>query len=118
MSLGCQTVGKVALPVLESLGQLLEFAAAQEQRGLHGLREVILAAVQLPTIKQQVANVLARQVEPVLARDVQDLVSASFPSQEAPTVAEVRSVLSGNPEFIQPENHRWQFGRLAAPWRP
>jgi hypothetical protein len=112
-----QAVSKVAIPMLESLGQLMEAASAQEQRGLQGLREVILPAIQVPTIKQQVAIVLARQDEPVLAREVQALVRGSFQSLEVPTLAEVRGVLADSPEFVQPERYRWQIGRLAGPRR-
>ena len=35
----------------------------------------------------------------------------------APTISEVRAVLKGGSEFIEPERYRWQFGRRVGPWR-
>lgn len=113
-----QVAVKYAQPIIESLGQVIEAAMAQEHRGLAGLHEVILPAAEAPAAKQQVAIVLARQREPLLAREVQELIEGYFPAGTVPTIAEVRSVLSEGAEFVRTERYRWQFGRDAGLWRP
>ena len=112
-----KVIGKYVLPVLEAYGKEMEGALAQEQRGLAGLREVILPAPAVPSVKQQVAIVLARQREPLLAREVQEQMLTLVSGELVPTVAEVRAVLKDGSEFVQPERYRWQFGREAEPWR-
>ena len=92
-------------------------ATMQEQRGLRGLREVMLPAPVTPTPKQQVAIVLARRREPLLAREAQERMLLHFPGELVPTVAEVRTMLQEGSEFVQPERYRWQFGRTAGAWR-
>jgi len=113
-----RTLGEQLIPALETLNTIIEAAMAQEQRGLAGLREVILPAPEAPMIRQQVAIVLARQREPLLAQEIQDLISGHFPTETVPTITEIRSVLSHGSEFVGMSQHRWQFGRLTAPWRP
>lgn len=68
-------------------------------------------------MKQQTAIILARGREPFLAREIQERMLAQFASELVPTVAEVRTTLKGSSEFVQPERYRWQFGRVAGPWR-
>jgi hypothetical protein len=77
---------------------------------------VILPALVAPTVKQQVAIVLARQRDPLLAADIQERIRADFPDR-VPAITEVRAALRDGSEFVQPERYRWQFGRQAAPWR-
>ena len=112
-----QAVSKYVVPVVEAYGKQLECAMALEQRGLIGLSEVMLAGPTVPTNKQQVAIVLARQDEPLLAREIQEKMLKSFPLEVVPTVGQVRAVLSEGSEFVQYERYRWQFGRRAGPWR-
>jgi len=112
-----KTAGKYVVPVIQTLGQEMNSAALQEQRGLRGLREVMLPGTMQPSVKQQTAIILARQREPMLAREVQERMLPHFTSELIPTVAEVRNVLKDSSEFVQPERYRWQFGRLAGPWR-
>jgi hypothetical protein len=111
-----QAVGKYVAPVFNSLAETMEVAMARERRGLEGLREVILPAPDAPTVKQQVAIVLARQRDPLLAREIHEHIRAHFPDDLVPTVGEVRTVLSDDSEFVRPERYRWQFGRQAGPW--
>jgi hypothetical protein len=113
-----QAVGKYGMPLLQVLAEIIEEARIQEQRGLAGLREVILPAPTEPTLRQRVAIVLARQEEPLLAREIQELIEARFHGQPVLPLTAIRTVLSEGTEFIQPGRHRWQFGRQAGPWRP
>jgi hypothetical protein len=110
-------IGKYVIPVIDALGKEYQSAAVQEQRGLRRLREVMLPALALPSVKQQAAIVLARQRTPLLAREVQEHMLTHFVSEIVPTVTEVRSALQDNSEFVHPERYRWQFGRVAGPWR-
>jgi hypothetical protein len=112
-----KAAGKYVVPVFDAIGKELNGAVVQEQRGLRGLREVMLPTPTQPSVKQQAAIILARQREPLLAREVQEHMLAHFRSELVPTVAEVRSALKDNSEFVQPERYRWQFGRTAGPWR-
>ncbi|SRR5271166_287073 len=112
-----QAIGKYAMPVAEALLKEMERSAALEQRGIAGLREILLAALPDPDVKQQAAVVLARQGEPLLAREVQERLLRHFPSERVPTVTEIRAALKDGSEFVQPERYRWQFGREAGPWR-
>jgi hypothetical protein len=45
-----------------------------------------------PSLKQQVAIVLARQRDPLLAREVPEQMPTHFAAEWVPTVAEVRTV--------------------------
>ena len=112
-----EVLGKYVIPALEAYGKQLEYAMLQEQRGLVGLSEAMLPGPDLPTNKQQVAIVLARQREPLLAQEIQQKMLSCFPTELVPTVREVRAILAEGSEFVQPERYRWQFGRLAGPWR-
>ena len=112
-----QAVGKYGMPMLQVLAEMLEEARVREERGLAGLREVILPAPPGPALRQRVAVVLARQEEPLLAREVQELIEVRFPGQPVPPLTEIRTVLSEGSEFVQPARYRWQFGRQAGPWR-
>ena len=113
-----RTLSEQIVPVLETLSTLIEAAMAQEQRGLAGLREVILPPPEAPTARQQVAIILARQREPLLAQQIQDLISEHFAAETVPTSVEIRGVLGDGPEFAEVGRYRWQFGRLTSPWRP
>ncbi|WP_137816829.1 hypothetical protein [Gandjariella thermophila] len=103
------------IPVLEAVFTAIEEARLQEEASIVALQEVLLAAPSEPSVKQQVAIVLARQTEPLLASEVQALIRDYFPAATVPTVAEVRAVLRGHPEFVQYRQYRWQFGRCAVP---
>lgn len=113
-----EKAAKYAVPVIEVIVGMIEEANAQELRGLQGLQEVILPAAAVPSIKQQVAIVLARQREPLLAKEIHELIQRYFPDGFVPTVAEVRAALREGSEFVPSERYRWQFGREAGPWRP
>jgi hypothetical protein len=103
------------LPVLEALFTAIADGRLQEQAGIAGLQEIILAAPREPSIKQQVAIVLARQTEPLLASEVQALLLEYFPVDMVPTVTEVRAILRSNPEFVPYRRYRWELGRYTAP---
>jgi hypothetical protein len=108
-----KAIGKLVGPFVDAYNKELSQATLQEQRGLAGLREVILPAPTVPNQKQQVAIVLARQQQPLLAGEIQERMLQHFSAELVPTVAEVRAVLKDGPEFVQFERHRWQFGRPA-----
>jgi hypothetical protein len=112
-----KVVSKYVVPVIDALGKELNSASMQEQRGLRGLRQVMLSASAQPSVKQQAAIILARQGVPLLAREVQEYMLTRFASELVPTIAEVRTALKDSSEFVQPERYRWQFGRVAGPWR-
>lgn len=61
-------VGRRVMPVVNAISGEMSGAAAQEQRGLRGLQEVMLPAPAVPSVKQQVAIVVARERDPLLAR--------------------------------------------------
>lgn len=111
------TVGRYVVPVAEALVEEMERSAALEQHGIAGLREILLAALPEPDVKQQAAIVLARSDEPLLAREVQQRALRLFPGDRVPAVTELRTALRDGPEFVQPERYRWQFCREAGPWR-
>ncbi|MYU10658.1 hypothetical protein GTZ78_08110 [Streptomyces sp. SID8361] len=106
-----------AVKALEVVGTKLEAATAQERRGVEKLREVILAAPSRPTIRQQVAIILARQTEPLLAAEVHQLIYAHFPNEPAVDLQAVRAVLEEGSEFVRVQRYRWQLGREVAPRR-
>ena len=108
-----KAAGKRIMPIVDALGKEMNAAAAQEQRGIQGLREVMLPAPAVPSVKQQAAIVLARQPDPLLAHEVQELMLTHFRRELVPTVAEVRAVLIDGSEFVQPRRYRWQLGRQA-----
>ena len=112
-----QAVGRYVMPVADALLKEMERSAALEQHGIAGLREILLAALPEPDVKQQAAIVLARHDEPLLAREVQQWLLRLFPDNRVPTVTEIRAALRDGPEFVQPDRYRWQFGREAGPWR-
>lgn len=56
-----EAVGKHVMPLLKAHAHRTEKAAAQERRGLQGIREVMLTPPVLLSPKQQAAIVLARQ---------------------------------------------------------
>jgi predicted nucleic acid-binding protein len=112
-----QAVGRYVMPVAEALVKEMERSAALEQHAIASLREILLAALPEPNVKQQAAIVLARHDEPLLAREVQQCLLRFFPDDRVPTVAGIRAALRDGPEFVQPERYRWQFGREAGPWR-
>ncbi|MFJ2649485.1 hypothetical protein ACIO1C_22515 [Streptomyces sp. NPDC087420] len=106
-----QIAGKIA----EEFGNQLAVAMAQEQRGIEGLRDVILPEPMTPNIRQQVAITLARQNLPLLAAEVQELIQLHFPDEPEASIKDVRAVLVEGTEFVRVERHRWQLGREVAP---
>ncbi|WP_328750563.1 PIN domain-containing protein [Streptomyces sp. NBC_00285] len=99
----------------EAIYNQLAVDTAREQRGIAGLRDVILPAPSQPTLRQQVAIALARQPQPVLATEVRGLIYDHFPDEPAVSVQVVRSVLEEGSEFVQVQRNRWQLGREVAP---
>jgi predicted nucleic acid-binding protein len=110
-------VGRYAIPVVQALAKMMAEGFAQEVNGSAGVREAILASPEAPSVKQQVAIVLARQPEPLLAKEIQQRIERLFPVDFVPTVSEVRAVLKNGSEFVAYQRYRWQFGREAAPWQ-
>jgi hypothetical protein len=95
----------------------MERSAALEEQGIAGLREILLAALPEPDVKQQAAIMLARRDEPLLAKEVQQRLLRFFPDDRVATVTKIRAALRDGSEFTQPDRYRWQFGRAAGPWR-
>ncbi|MFD9431456.1 hypothetical protein [Streptomyces sp. NPDC060002] len=110
-----KSAASFAVKALEVVGTKLEAATAQERQGVEKLREVILAAPSRPTIRQQVAIVLARQAEPLLAAEVHELIDAHFPDEPAADLQAVRIVLEEGSEFVRVQRYRWQLGREVGP---
>lgn len=109
-------IGEKVWPFVEVIGQAMAEAAASEKRASAGLKEVMLKPSSCPTVKQQVATVLARSPDALLATEIQARIASNFDAV-APTAAEVRAILNTAPEFARLEPHRWQFGRASAAWR-
>lgn len=112
-----QSVAKYVLLAMEALMGEMKRSAALEQHGIAGLRDILLAPLPEPDVKQQTAIVLARNGEPLLAREVQQRLLRIFPDDQVPMVTEIRAALRNAPEFTQPERYRWQLGRETGPWR-
>jgi hypothetical protein len=72
------------MPALEGLMKEMERLAVLEQHGIAGLREILLAALPEPDVKQQAAIVLARHEEPLLAKEVQQRMLRLFPDDRVP----------------------------------
>lgn len=110
-----RTIGEKAWPFIEHMGKMMAEAAAREQAAVRKLKAVMVDPAMPPTVKQQVATVLARGREPMLANEIQELIERHVDGC-APTVIEVRAVLSASPEFVQSGRCRWQLGRTGGPW--
>ncbi|MGW3287539.1 hypothetical protein ACWDR3_23185 [Streptomyces sp. NPDC001002] len=110
-----KTAAFVAGTFIEAVCNQLAVDAAQEQRGIERLRDVILPAPTRPTIRQQVAITLARQNEPLLAAEVHELIQEHFPDEPMVSLQKVRAVLEGGTEFVRVRRYRWQLGREVAP---
>jgi hypothetical protein len=95
-----QVVGARVMPLIKAYSDGCEHAAAQEQRCLRGIREVMLQGPATPSPKQQVAIVLAREREPLLAREIQEQMLDHFAAKSVPTVREVRAVVKDGSEFV------------------
>ena len=96
-----RAVGKYVDPVIDAFGKEFNGAALREQRGLRGIRKVMLLGSTQPSAKQQTAIILARQRESLLARVVQEHMLRHFANELVPTVAEVRAALKDSSEFVQ-----------------
>ena len=104
------------MPVAEALMTEMERSATLQQHGIAGLREILreilLAALPEPAVKQQAAIVLGQgttsQCSPGKSSSAP---CASSPATASPEVTELRAALRDSPEFVQPERYRWQFGR-------
>ena len=79
-----QAIGKYVMPVAEALVKEMERSAPLEQHGIAGLREILLAALPEPDVKQQATIMLARIDEPLLAREVQQRLLRYFPATGSP----------------------------------
>lgn len=110
-----KTAAVVAGKFIEAVCNQLAVDAAQEQRGIEGLRNVILPAPAQPTIRQQVAITLARQNVPLLAAEVHELIQEHFSDEPAVSVQDVRAVLEEGSEFVRVQRYRWQLGREVSP---
>ncbi|MFD5754087.1 hypothetical protein ACFWIZ_02165 [Streptomyces sp. NPDC127044] len=72
-----KTAAFVVGTFIEAVCNQLAADAAQEQRGIESLRDVILPAPTRPTI----AIALARQNDPLLATETHELIQAHFPDE-------------------------------------
>jgi len=109
-------IGKKAMPVIEMISQLMTEAQARELASVQELKEAMFQAPAPPSLKQEVATVLARSRDPLLAKEVQELIATHFSEAYVPTIAETRSVLRDSTEFRLVERYRWRLGRRAGPW--
>ncbi|MWA02342.1 hypothetical protein F8568_022455 [Actinomadura sp. LD22] len=110
-------VGQYATTFFEALAAEYEQATQLEQRSLRAIRLVMLSPPAEPSLKQQIAIVLARERQPLLAREIHELAQQHFQDPLALSLSEVRAALANGPEFVQSERNRWSFGRQAAPWQ-
>ena len=101
-------------PFVESMFEVLMSAAEREAAAARDLKPTMLQPVPHPTVKQQLATVLARAPEPLLVREIAEQVKRDF--DDVPTLAEIRDTLVGSSEFTEPQRHRWQLGRISSPW--
>ena len=111
-----RTLGERVWPFIEAMVAMMAEAAAREQAGVRGLKGLMLQPATPPTLKQQVATVLARTREPLLAREVHELIERHFDGP-LPTADSVRAVLRTSPEFRQRGPYRWELGRIRDPRR-
>lgn len=85
--------------------------------GLAGISKVIFSpALDDPTVRQQVAIVLARSPGALLDREVHELVAYNFGDHPVPSLQQVRDTLTEGSEFVRVDRYRWQLGRQAGPW--
>jgi hypothetical protein len=104
--------------VAETLLEMMADAAGREEAATQQLNGVMFEPAVPPTVKQQIATVLARTREPQLAQEIQVAIERHFGDDALPTVTELREVLTSGPEFTTGERRRWQLGRLVGTWRP
>lgn len=105
------------MPVVEGLLKEIVRSAALQQRGLAGLREILLDALPDPDVKQQAATVLATGMNHCSRRRSRSACSDTSRASAVPAVTEIRAALKDGSEFVRPERYRRQFGREAGPWR-
>jgi hypothetical protein len=110
-----RTISEKVWPVVEIFFEMMAEAVAREQAATQELKGVLFEPAVPPTVKQQIATVLARTREPQLAQEIQAAIELHFDDDPPPTVTEVRDVLKASPEFTTVERYRWQLGRLAGP---
>jgi predicted nucleic acid-binding protein len=106
---------RYGVPLVQAVADTMNEARIQQQSGIKGLRGVVLPAPSEPSVKQQVAIMLARHSEPLLATEIRDLVQQHFFANGVPSVTEIRTVLRSNPEFEPYRRYRWKLGRYLAP---
>jgi hypothetical protein len=97
-----EAVGRYVLPVAEALMKEMERSTALDQHGIAGLRDVLLAALPEPDVKQQAAIVLARRDEPLLAREVQQRLLGRFPADRVPALTELAPPSATVPNSCNP----------------
>lgn len=102
-----ELVARFMTPIAEAAVQFSELQITTDA--------TISAALFMPgadrTLKQAIANVLARTAEPLLAREIAERLGAARPRA---TVEQIRAVLRAAPEFVG-VGYRWQLGRRKQP---
>jgi hypothetical protein len=109
-----ERIGNTLGPLIEGFVELMNRADAREEEAIRELKGLMFQPT-APTVKQQVATVLARSREPLLAKELHQTVEEVFISDAIPTLAEVRGTLKDSSEFVVVERYRWQLGGLAGP---
>ncbi|MER6828835.1 hypothetical protein ABT352_22835 [Streptosporangium sp. NPDC000563] len=112
-----QRAGEYMTTFFGALAAEYEQATQLEQISLRDLRLVRLSPPAAPSVRQQVAIVLARQQGPLQAREIHELVQQHFQDHLIPGLGKVRAALVEGPEFVQSGRNRWSFGRQAPPWQ-
>ena len=112
-----KTIGEAVWPFVEAIEAEIEQVEVCRQTGAHGLKKAMLEPAEPPTVKQQIATVLARSRQPLLAGEIQELIETNFGRDGVPAIVEVRDILKASSEFTQPERYRWQLGRVGGPRR-
>lgn len=102
-----EVAGQFFIPLMEEFSRLQD----EQQRALADLEAVVLKPAQPAGAKQMIATVLARADEPMLAAEIHQAVTDHFVGAALPTLKQVRQVLAEEPEFVQVQRYRWQFGR-------
>ncbi|MFK4102921.1 hypothetical protein ACI2L1_23105 [Streptomyces sp. NPDC019531] len=106
---------RVVEAVFEAIVSQLAVAMEQERRGVERLRKAVLDVPAEPTLRQQVAIVLARQHEPLLAAEVHGLICEWFPDALGVSIKDVWSILADGTEFVRVLRYRWRLGGVVAP---
>lgn len=90
----------------------------QNQQRLDDFQEIskiVYPRSNFPTLRQQLAYILARSDEPMLARDIRDQMAEHVNDFPTPLIRELLATLTDGLEFVRVGPSRWQLGREVGP---